>query len=223
MVIILRTISRLLRIAYHLLYYQLAFSYDLVAWMVSGGEWADWRRSVFPFLTPGPVLEVAHGTGTLALELAARGHAVTAFDLSPAMGRIARGKLRAALHRSIPGVRRENPFLLRANIFRLPLAGETFACAASTFPAEFILDPSALREVNRVLRPGGRWIIVPSAYPVWLDRILQRSKQIPSPSAWERAMQSRMAACGFKLRTEYIRRPRSVVVVWVANKQPAAD
>jgi ubiquinone/menaquinone biosynthesis C-methylase UbiE len=141
MVVFLRIISRLLRIAYHLLYYPLAFSYDLVAWMVSGGEWADWRRSVFPFLTPGPVLEAAHGTGTLALEMAARGHAVTAFDLSPAMGRIARGKQCAALRRSSPGIRCDNPFLIRANIFQLPLADETFACAVSTFPAEFILDP----------------------------------------------------------------------------------
>jgi hypothetical protein len=41
---------------------------------------------------------------------------------------------------------------------------------------------------------------------------------VPAPSALERTMQSRMAACGFRLRTEYIRRPRSIVVIWVAEK-----
>jgi SAM-dependent methyltransferase len=86
-------LTALLRFAFHLLYHQLAFSYDAVAWIVSAGEWAEWRRSVIPYLPPGRVLEIAHGTGTLSLDMAARGHSVTGIDLSPAMGKIARAKI----------------------------------------------------------------------------------------------------------------------------------
>src|SRR5512137_2598588 len=63
------------RFAFYLLYHPLAFTYDAVAWIVSAGEWADWRRCVIPHLPPGPLLEIAHGTGTLSLDLTDRGYA----------------------------------------------------------------------------------------------------------------------------------------------------
>ncbi len=65
--------SGLMRFAFQLLYYPFSFTYDAVAWIVSAGEWADWRRCVLPYLRPGRVLDLAHGTGTLALDMAERG------------------------------------------------------------------------------------------------------------------------------------------------------
>jgi ubiquinone/menaquinone biosynthesis C-methylase UbiE len=218
MVSFFRILSRLLRIAYRLLYYQLAWTYDLVAWIVSGGEWAEWRHCVFPFLLPGRVLEAAHGTGTLAIEMAARGFNVTAFDLSPAMSEIARRKKWAALRHALGGVQPQNPFLIRSDIFRIPLRDESFANVVSTFPAEFVADTAAMREIHRVLLPGGRWIIIPTAYPIWLEKIARGNGRRINQPMFIPGLQAGMEVSGFRLRTEYFRRPNSVVVVWIAEK-----
>jgi ubiquinone/menaquinone biosynthesis C-methylase UbiE len=209
----LRLLSRLLRTAYHLLYYPLAPTYDLVAWLVSLGEWADWRRSVIPFLIPGSILEIAHGTGTLTLEMAARGHRVAAFDLSPAMTRIANRKRRTAA-----GKGSAVPDLIRANVFHIPLANNSFPNAVSTFPAEFIFSPTAMQETYRVLRPGGRWIILPTAYGIWLERVVHSAAQTTAAPALDPILRSRMVACGFHVRVEEVRRNRSIVIIWIAEK-----
>ena len=88
---------RLLKFAFGLLYNQLAWTYDLVSWVVSVGQWRSWQRSALPYLPGRPVLEVAHGTGNLLLDLTSLGLAPIGLDLSPAMSRIASRKLKRAL------------------------------------------------------------------------------------------------------------------------------
>ena len=216
--------SRLMRLAFHLLYYPLSFTYDAVAWIVSGGEWADWRRTVLPHLLPGRVLELAHGTGTLALEMAERGFAVAAVDLSPAMGRIALGKKRGweagRAHRA--SNRAPTPAasaaLVRADVRQLPFPKDFFSSAVSTFPAEFIFNPRTLQEVYRTLRPGGRWIILPAAYPEWIaGRLLPEEKQ-PSSHDFASIVARHLETVGFSVRTEILRRPRSRVMLIFAEK-----
>jgi len=220
-------ISVFLRFAFHLLYYPLAFTYDAVAWIVSGGEWAEWRRCVFPYLLPGPVLEMAHGTGTLALELAAQGLSVTAVDLSPAMGKIAMKKKRKwmakrsqpdGLPTALGSVRTGSPALVRANVRQLPFPEEYFSSAATTFPADFIFQRQTVSEVHRTLRPGGRWIILPAAYPEWLAKHLLPEIGNPSPYDFSSIFARLLESAGFAVRTEILRRPRSRVMILLAEK-----
>jgi SAM-dependent methyltransferase len=46
---------------------------------------------------------------------------------------------------------------------QLPLAAASFDTVVSTFPTPYIYDPAALQEIARVLRPGGRLVVVEGA------------------------------------------------------------
>jgi ubiquinone/menaquinone biosynthesis C-methylase UbiE len=222
-------ISLLFRFAFHLLYHPLAFTYDAVAWIVSAGEWADWRRCVIPYLPPGPVLEIAHGTGTLSLDMSERGYPVIAVDLSPAMGRIARGKIRKWQSRrrsgnSIPAAARisraaDGPLLVRADVQRLPLPAGSFASATATFPADFLFQMRTFREVHRALRPGGRWIILPTAFPEWLAKRWMPDEDPDAHSSLWSTTRRALEGCGFSVRMEIVRRPRSRVLIILAEKK----
>lgn len=143
------------RTGFHLLYHDLAFTYDLVSWAASLGAWRCWTESALRHLPPHePVLELAHGPGHLQVALAERGVRACAIDFSPQMGRQAQRRLTG---RGLPAR------LARSRAEALPFAGESFAALISTFPTDFILDPRTLGEARRVLRPGAPLIIVPSA------------------------------------------------------------
>ncbi len=210
-------ISALMRFAFHLLYYPFAFTYDAVAWIVSAGEWADWRRCVIPYLPPGRVLEIAHGTGTFALDMVERGYAVTGIDLSPAMGKIARAKIRRRRKPAAGFV--SNPELVRADVSMLPFKPDSFTAATATFPADFIFQRSTFREVHRALVSGGIWIMVPTAFPEWFAKRWLPDEELLSSSAVWRATIRNMEECGFRVRMEIVRRPRSRVLLILAEKE----
>ncbi|MER3543218.1 MAG: hypothetical protein C4311_01115 [Chloroflexota bacterium] len=63
----------LLRSAFRLLYNELAWTYDWVSQAVSLGQWRSWQRASLARLRGPRVLEVAHGTGDLLLDLAEAG------------------------------------------------------------------------------------------------------------------------------------------------------
>src|SRR5579859_7143714 len=97
--IVVRVYSRLLNLGFRLLYNEMAWTYDAVSWIVSAGEWRAWQRSALKHLNVAPgalILELAHGTANLQRDLRAAGYDSIGLDLSEAMGRIARRKLRRA-------------------------------------------------------------------------------------------------------------------------------
>jgi ubiquinone/menaquinone biosynthesis C-methylase UbiE len=205
----------LLKTAYHLLYHQLAFAYDAVAWIVSLGEWPAWRRCAIPFLKPGPVLEIAHGTGWLSMEMVAAGWTVTAIDRSPAMTGIASARIRS---RRPPRGNRAGPALVRADAMQLPFRASCFPNAVCTFPSEFILDPQAIREIGRCLEDGGRLVIVPSALPEFLAARYFDVRRGDSANWIRQFLELHMQPAGFQTHVDIIRRPRSRVLVVVAEK-----
>ncbi len=210
-----------LRTSFGLLYNQLAWSYDLVSWVVSAGQWRSWQRCTLPFLPGRPVLEVAHGTGNLLLDLVGLGLEPVGLDLSPAMSSIASRKLKRRLgtpHLPVP--------LVRGRAESLPFASGSLSSIVSTFPSDFVAQADAIAEFYRVLRPGGAFVCVPGAqitglaivdrWAAWLFRGTGQS-----PAGLFTPLRAHYAAAGFRARLEQVRQPRSRVMVIVAEKASA--
>ncbi len=146
--------TSLWRLLFRLLYQEFAFAYDMVSSAVSLGGWRSWQRAAlrcFPAAEAGPVLELAHGTGDLQIDLIRAGYHSIALDLSLQMGKLARRKLRRA---TLPAN------LIRGDAFYLPCKSRSFAAIVCTFPTPFIFSEPVLAEMARVLRPSGRAVIV---------------------------------------------------------------
>ncbi len=132
--------------------------YDLLNRVLSFGTDRSWRRRAVALARmdePGGAVDVGAGTGdlTFALERAsASGSLVIAADLSAGMLAVARrrGRVRAVL----------------ANAERLPFPSASLDRVISGFTVRNIgqLDV-ALREFRRVLRPGGRCVILELSHP----------------------------------------------------------
>jgi SAM-dependent methyltransferase len=97
------------------------------------------------------VVEVGCGAAAASRWLATQGAEVVALDLSAGMLRHARS---AAERTGVPVP------LLQADATALPLADRSFDIACTAFGAvPFVADSArVMREVYRVLRPGGRWV-----------------------------------------------------------------
>ncbi len=138
---------------FDLLYHPLAWSYDLIAWVVSAGRWQDWVRSILPLLNSTDVLELGSGTGTLQLALLGAGYRPTAIDESRQMLRVVRRKLDA---RGLAGTSR----LIRGRAEAMPLPAGSVDTIAATFPSEYIGRVETITECRRVLRPGGKLVVL---------------------------------------------------------------
>lgn len=160
-------LARLLRIFFHLLYHPFAWTYDLVAWVVSFGRWKDWVRSVTPFIEGARILELGHGPGHLQRFLLDLGLLPFGLDESPQMSRLAHARLRQSGYTQTR--------LARGRSQAIPYASGSFDTLVSTFPSEYIFDPRTLLEARRILNNGGRLIVLPVAWITGknaLDRFL---------------------------------------------------
>lgn len=130
--------------------------YDLINRLMSGGRDVAWRRlAARAALAAGArrVLDVATGTGDLALELARQGApGVVGADFSRGMLGLAADKVRA---------RRAPVTLLQADAMRLPFPDGAFDACTVAFGLRNMPDyEAAVAEMARVLRPGGRLVIL---------------------------------------------------------------
>lgn len=121
--------------------------YDIEEWLPERLAFRKWRRQLWEMVPDGRVLEAGVGTGK-NLRYYREGHSVTAIDFSPKMLE------RARKNASRWGVKAD---LLLMDAQALEFGGSTFDSAVSTFVFCSVPDPvQGLREVSRVLRPGGR-------------------------------------------------------------------
>ncbi len=208
--------NRLIRFAFTQFYTTFAWTYDAVAHLVSFGEWRAWGGAALGYLpaAPGRVLEIAHGPGHVHAAIRQRGYDVIGIDLSKQMGALARKRVLASSGRA--------PDLARANALRLPFPDSAFDAALSTFPAEFVFHPQTLREVARVLRPGGCFVIVPTAQfrgggamTRLIDALYRITGQRASLEAVEARARATVAAAGFAFGSHRASTARAEVAVWV--------
>ncbi|HSE03303.1 MAG TPA: ubiquinone/menaquinone biosynthesis methyltransferase [Methylomirabilota bacterium] len=134
---------------------RIARRYDLMNGLMTLGMHHAWRRVAArqTIASPeGPALDLATGTGDLALDLAGvhPHRTVIAADFSLGMLEVARGKLRG-----VEQARRIR--LMAADALALPFETRSFACVTSAFLLRNLADlEQGLREMRRVCRPGGR-------------------------------------------------------------------
>jgi demethylmenaquinone methyltransferase / 2-methoxy-6-polyprenyl-1,4-benzoquinol methylase len=155
---------------------RIARVYDLINSVMTAGLHHKWRRRAADLANVGPgdrVLDVATGTGDLAIELASRvtpGGAVVGSDFSEEMLALARKKA--------PGARFE-----WGNALELPYADGEFAASTVGFGARNFSDlDRGIAEMARVVKPGGRVVILEITTPqkpplstffsLWFDRIV---------------------------------------------------
>src|SRR4051794_27532830 len=128
------------------LFAPLPATYDRYAALLSFGQDPRWRRFLVSRVDAGPgdtVLDVATGTGAVALELLRRRRcAVVGLDQS--------AEMLAQARRRLPGSVR----LLEGDAERLPFPDESFDALTVTYLLRYVDDAGAtLRELARVVRP----------------------------------------------------------------------
>jgi demethylmenaquinone methyltransferase/2-methoxy-6-polyprenyl-1,4-benzoquinol methylase len=140
---------------------RIAGRYDLMNGLMTFGMHHAWRRAAARRTRDapeGPALDLATGTGDLALALRqVHPHRlIVGADFSLGMLDVARTKLR-------PGHRIR---LAAADALHLPFADRTFACVTSAFLLRNLADlERGLREMTRVTRPGGRVVALEITQP----------------------------------------------------------
>jgi len=160
---------------------RVAARYDLLNSVMTAGLHHRWRQRAADRaeLAPGDAaLDICCGTGDLALELAGRvspGGRVVGCDFSEPMLDLAREK---TAERGAEAVRFE-----WADALELPYDGERFDAVTVGFGVRNLADlDRGLREMARVLKPGGRCVILEITQPtrpplstffsLWFDRIV---------------------------------------------------
>jgi len=199
-----------LRWFFHLLYHQLAWIYDLVAWVVSLGQWQNWIRAGIPYLYQDSpmVVEIGFGPGHLQSALIQKGFRTIGLDQSAQMCRQASRRLRK-LHLQSN--------LVNARSQQLPFPSDSMPQIVSTFPSEYINDPHALQELFRVLSPGGTIIVILFAW-ITGKNILERAmawlfRVTGETPAWNEQYLDPIRSMGFLAHSEMTTLPRSKLLI----------
>jgi demethylmenaquinone methyltransferase / 2-methoxy-6-polyprenyl-1,4-benzoquinol methylase len=162
---------------------RIAKVYDLMNSVMTAGMHHRWRQRAADLAQVGPgsaALDVATGTGDLAIELARRGAEVTGTDFAPAMLELARQKA--------PGLTFEE-----GDALALRYPDSFFDAVTVGFGARNFSDLGrGLEEMARVTKPGGRVVVLEITTPqkpplsfffrAWFDRIVPQLGRLAGDS-----------------------------------------
>jgi demethylmenaquinone methyltransferase/2-methoxy-6-polyprenyl-1,4-benzoquinol methylase len=201
--------------------------YDLLNTAMTAGLHHRWRARAADLARVGAgdrVLDVATGTGDLALELARRvgpGGEVIGSDFSEGMLARARSKAQAETSADCPRFE-------WGDALELPYAEDSFDAATVGFGARNFSDlAKGLGEMVRVVRPGGRVVVLEITapgkpplsvfYALWFDRavpligrVVQALARALTPLRGTRKGRSSASAGGVTIAEAYTYLPSSV-------------
>lgn len=128
------------------LFSTIADRYDIITVVLSYGMDRGWKRRVAELAAPksgARALDLACGTGDIARELTAQGASVVGLDVTYRMLQLARQKTRSVAY-------------VCADMAALPFGDARFDAVSTGYGLRNVPDLRvALREIHRVLRPGG--------------------------------------------------------------------
>ncbi len=135
---------------------EVARKYDRTNAVLSVGNSWLWRFHTVRAIAPiegERILDIAAGTGTSSAAIARSGAEVVAVDFSPGMIEVGKKK-----HPTID--------FIEADAMALPFSANEFDAVTISFGLRNIKDPrKALKEMYRVLKPGGRIVVCEFSHP----------------------------------------------------------
>ncbi len=220
--------------------YRNRYLYRFASTVPFAGQWRVWQRQVLARLSGQEVLELGCGLGDLLADILEAGYTCHAVEQSPQMVAAAR----ATLSRRHVG---EAGLVIQGQAQSLPFSSETFDDVVSTFPAEYIHSIDTLAEIERVLRPGGRLLVVEGAsllpvgffQPVllvlqmlvygWSGGERKRAKRVQAQGITTRVIANAsfgrhipLEQVGLKRRSELVSSPRWELYLTVGEKPEKA-
>ncbi len=158
---------------------RIAKVYDRMNGLMTVGMHHRWRARAVELAAVGPgsrALDVATGTGDMAVALRARGADVVGIDFSEPMLELARAKA-------------PNVHFQTGNALSLPFSDSQFEAVTVGFGARNFADlDTGLAELTRVTRPGGRVVVLEITTPqkaplswffrLWFDSVVPRLGRI---------------------------------------------
>jgi SAM-dependent methyltransferase len=132
--------------------------YWLASTIPFAGQWRTWQRLAIPRIQGRDVLEIGCGPGWLLADMLLAGYQCQAIDASSQMVQAARRTIRKRARVTVPDY-----LVHEGRAQDLPFGDASFDSVVSTFPTPYITDILSMREIARVLRPGGKLIIIEGA------------------------------------------------------------
>ena len=176
------------------LFATIADRYDFITRFLSYGQDRRWKQRLIGLAAvtrDDRVLDLACGTGDLLFAAAADARVAVGLDLTHRMLQLARSRhvrtkrakeILPDQERALPLIFRQSPFLVTGDMLALPFGDSCFDVVTTGYGLRNVPDlASAIREIHRVLAPGGRFLsldfnkpanpLVRSAYLAYLTLV----------------------------------------------------